>query len=140
VSATPTAPSRRNSLPLCKSAIQLRLGQEANLCSTITRVSTDVETINVLVRTTPVTVETVTVTQGQNGKRDAQITPMPRDVSYMQKSDYINMFRRQADNSTDLPPDDNVIAASLSSACSCQAYIDTTVTGTYTNQPNVSND
>ena len=100
--------------------------------------STDVETINVLVRSTPVTVETVTDTQGQNGKRDAQITPMPRDVSYMQKSDYINMFRRQADNSTDLPPDDNVIAASLSSACSCQAYVDTTVTDSYTNQPNVS--
>ena len=56
----------------------------------------------------------------------------------MQKSDYINMFRRQADNSTDLPPDDNVIAASLSSACSCQTYIGTTVTETYTNQPNVS--
>lgn len=84
------------------------------------------------------TVETVTVTQGQNGKRDAQITSMPRDVSYMQKSDYINMFRRQADNSTELPPDDNVIAASLSSACSCQAYVGTTVTETYTNQPNVS--
>ena len=99
---------------------------------------TDIETDNVLVRTTPVTVKTVTVTQVQNGKRDAQITPMPRDVSYMQKSDYINMFRRQADNSTDLPPDDNVIAASLSSACSCQAYTGTTVTETYTNQPNVS--
>jgi hypothetical protein len=101
-------------------------------------VRTDIETDNVLVRTTPVTVKTVTVTQVQNGKRDAQITPMPRDLSYMQKSDYINMFRRQADNSTDLPPDDNVIAASLSSACSCQAYIGTTVTETYTNQPNVS--
>ncbi|GAB7330528.1 hypothetical protein MBLNU13_g02122t1 [Cladosporium sp. NU13] len=103
---------------------------------TVTRVRTDIETENVLVRTTPVTVETVTVTQGQNGKRDAQITSMPRDVSYMQKSDYINMFRRQADNSTELPPDDNVIAASLSSACSCQAYVGTTVTETYTNQPN----
>jgi len=102
-------------------------------------VSTEVDTINVLVRSTPVTIKTVTVTQGQIGKRDAQITPMPRDVSYMQKSDYINMFRRHADNSTDLPPDDNVIAASLSSACSCQAYVDTTVTETYTNQPNVSN-
>jgi hypothetical protein len=63
---------------------------------------------------------------------------MPRDVSSMQKSDYINMFRRQAENSIDLPPDDNVIAASLSSACSCQPYIGTTVTETYTNQPNVS--
>lgn len=83
------------------------------------------------------TYETVTVTQVQNGKRDAQITPMPRDVAHMQKSDYINMFRRQADNSTELPPD-NVIAESLSSACSCQAYIGTTVTETYTNQPNVS--
>jgi hypothetical protein len=56
----------------------------------------------------------------------------------MQKSDYINMFRRQAGNSSDLPPDDNEIAASLSSACVCQTYIDTTVTETYTNQPNVS--
>ena len=99
---------------------------------------TDIKTDNVLVRTTPVKIETVTVTQGQNGKRDAQITPMPSDISYMQKSDYINMFRRQADNSTELPPDDNVIAASLSSACSCQDYVGTTVTETYTNQPNVS--
>jgi hypothetical protein len=56
----------------------------------------------------------------------------------MQKSDYINMFRRQAGNSSDLPQDDNVIAASLSSACLCQTYIGTTVTETYTNQPNVS--
>jgi len=118
--------------------MQLRLGLEADLYSTVTRVTTDVDTVNVLVRTTPVTTETVTVTQGQNGKRDAQITPMPRDVSYMQKSDYINMFRRQAENSTDLPPDDNVIAASLSSACSCQVYVGGTVTETYTNQPNVS--
>ena len=106
--------------------------------STVTRVRTDIETDNVLVRTAPVTTETVTVTQVQNGKRDAQITPMPRDVSYMRKSDYINMFRRKAENSTELPSDDNVIAASLSSACSCQAYIGTTVTETYTNQPNVS--
>ena len=124
---------------MCKSAIQLGLGLEADLCSTVTRVTTDVDTVNLLVRTTPVTTETVTVTLGQNGKRDAQITPMPRDVSYMQKSDYINMFRRQAENSTELPPDDNVIAASLSSACSCQAYVGGTVTETYTNQPNVSN-
>jgi hypothetical protein len=118
--------------------MQSKLCHETEFCSTVTRVRTDVETDNVLVRTTPVTIETVTVTQVQNGKRDAQITPMPRDVSHMQKSDYINMFRRQADSSTELPPDDNVIAASLSSACSCQAYIGTPVTETYTNQPNVS--
>lgn len=111
---------------------------DTDFLSTITRIATEVDTRLQLVRTTPVTVETVTLTQGQNGKRDAQITPMARDVPYMQKSDYINMFRRQADNSTELPPDDNVIAASLSSACSCQAYTGTTVTETYTNQPNVS--
>ena len=90
------------------------------------------------IRSTPKTTATVTVTIGQNGKRDAQTTPMPRDIPSLQKSDYINMFRRQADNSTNLPPDDNVIAASLSSACSCQAYIGTTVTETYTNEPEVS--
>jgi hypothetical protein len=109
------------------------------MSSTVTRVSTEVNTITELIRSTPVTTATVTVTIGKNGKRDAQVTPMPRDVPSMQKSDYIEMFRRQADNSTELPPDDNVIAASLSSACSCQAYIGTTVTETYTNQPDVSN-
>lgn len=88
-------------------------------------------------RSTPVKTETVTTTLGQNGKRDAQITAMPRDVPDMQKNDYINMFRRQSGNSTDLP--DNVIAASLSSACSCQNYVGTTVTQTYTNEPDVSN-
>jgi hypothetical protein len=138
VSATRTARSWKISLLLCKFGIALGSGLETNLYSTVTRVTTEVDTQNVLVRTTPVTVETVTVTQGQNAKRDAQITPMPRDVTSMQKSDFIDMFRRQADNSSDLPPDDNVIAASLTSACLCQTYIDTTVTETYTNQPNVS--
>ena len=139
VSATLTVPLLKNSLPLCKSATQTRGYIETDSCSTVTRVTTEVDTVIFLVRNTPVTTQTVTVTQGQNGKRDAQITAMPRDASYVQKSDYINMFRRQADNSTELPPDDNVIAVSLSSACSCQAYIGTTVTETYTNQPNVSN-
>lgn len=123
---------------MCKFGTQLGSDLETDSSSTVTRITTEVNTELELVRTTPVTVETVTITQGQNDKRDAQITPMPRDVSYMEKSDYINMFRRQADNSTDLPPDDNVIAASLSSACSCQQYTGTTVTQTYTNQPNVS--
>lgn len=138
MSLTRIVPLWKTLLLLCKSAMQSNFRFETDFCSTVTRVRTDVETDNVLVRTTPVTIETVTVTQVQNGKREAQITPMPRDVSNMQKSDYINIFRRQADNSTDLPPDDNVIAASLSSACACQAYIGTTVTETYTNQPNVS--
>jgi hypothetical protein len=75
----------------------------------------------------------VTLSGSQIGKRDAQITPMPREVSNAEKSEYINAFRRQADNSTDLPPDDNVIAASLS-----QGYVGSTVTQTYTNQPDVS--
>ena len=80
----------------------------------------------------------MTLTGSQVGKRDAQITPMPRDVSFAEKSEYINAFRRQADNSTELPPDDNVIAASLSSACGCQGYVGSTITQTYTNQPEVS--
>lgn len=109
-----------------------------DMISTLTQVGTNVNTETQLVRTSPVTVVTVTVTQAQNAKRDAQITLMAREAPYMQKSDYINMFRRQAENSTELPPDDNVIAASLSSACSCQPYIGDTVTETYTNQPNVS--
>jgi hypothetical protein len=106
--------------------------------STITQLRTETDTQIVLVRSTPVTTTTVTVSGSQVGKRDAQITPMPREASDAEKSEYINAFRRQADNSTDLPPDDNVIAASLSSACGCQGYVGTTVTQTYTNQPDVS--
>lgn len=108
--------------------------------STITQLRTQLDTQTILVRSTPVTTTTVTVTVtgSQNGKRDAQITPMPRGAAYAEKSEYINAFRRQADNSTDLPPDDDVIAASLSSACGCQGYVGSTVTQTYTNQPDVS--
>jgi len=111
----------------------------ADTNSTITQLRTELDTQTILVRSTPVTTTTVIVTGSQVGKRDAQITPMPRDVSQAQQSEYINAFRRQAENSTDLPPDDNVIAASLSSACGCQGYVGSTVTSTYTNQPDVSN-
>lgn len=105
----------------------------------MTRVTTEVFTDNQLVRTTPVTIETITVTQGYGAaeKRDAHVTAMPRDVAHMHSSYYINLFRRQADNSSELPPD-NVIATSLNSACSCQGYVGSTVTETYTNQPFVS--
>jgi hypothetical protein len=106
--------------------------------STITKLRTDVNTQTILVRSTPITTTTVTVSGSQNGKRDAQITPVPREISVAEQSEYVNAFRRQADNSTDLPPDDNVIAASLSSACGCQGYVGSTVTQTYTNQPDVS--
>jgi hypothetical protein len=105
--------------------------------STLTNVRTEVDTETITRRSTPVTTTTVTVSN--IGKRDAQITPSPRELSSAEKSEYINAFRRQADNSTDLPPDDNEIAASLSSACGCQGYVGTTVTETYTNQPEVSN-
>lgn len=97
---------------------------------------TDVETQFDLVRTTPFTVVTVTVTPTEKQKRDAQVTPMARDVPDL-RNEYINFFRRQADNDTVLP-DDDTIAASLSSACLCQTYIQTTITETYTNQPDVS--
>jgi hypothetical protein len=106
--------------------------------STITQLRTQTDTQTLIIRSTPVTTTTVTVTGSQISKRDAQITPMPREVSDAEKSKHINAFRRQADNSTDLPPDDNVIAASLSSACGCQGYVGSTVTQTYTNQPDVS--
>jgi hypothetical protein len=102
--------------------------------STITQLRTETDTQVLLIRTTPITTTTVTVSGSQIGKRDAQITA----VSYVEKSEYINAFRRQADNSTDLPPDDDVIAASLSSACGCQGYVGSTVTQTYTNQPDAS--
>jgi hypothetical protein len=104
--------------------------------STLTNLRTEVGTETITRRFTPVTTTTVTVSHV--GKRDAQITPSPRDMSSAEKSEYINAFRRQANNSTDLPPDDNEIAVSLSSACGCQGYVGTTVTQTYTNQPEVS--
>ena len=109
-----------------------------NMNRTITQVRTQAATQTILIRSTPVTTTTVTLSGSQIGKRDAQIRPMPCEVSNAEKSEYINAFRRQADNSTDLPPDDNVIAASLSSACGCQGYVGSTVTQTYTNQPDVS--
>lgn len=104
----------------------------------MTDLRTVVETETDLVRTTPVTVVTTTVTPEGIEERDARITPMPRNAWFMAKSDYINLFRRQAENSTALPEDDNEIALSLSSACSCQGYVETTITETYTNLPNVS--
>jgi hypothetical protein len=101
-------------------------------------VRTNVDTETSTIHSTPVTTTTVTLSGSQIGKRDAEITPMPRDIPDAEKSKYVDAFRRQADNSTDLPPDDDVIAASLSSACECQGYVGSTVTRTYTNQPDVS--
>ncbi|KAM0723848.1 hypothetical protein Q7P37_000838 [Cladosporium fusiforme] len=104
---------------------------------TRTILTTIVETKQDLIRTTPITTVTRTVTADALAKRDAQITsaPQARDISYMERSDYIHAFRRQAENASALPEDDNVIAKSLTSACLCQTYIGDTVTETYTNQP-----
>lgn len=105
----------------------------------MTVLRTIVETKQGLLRTTPLTTVTETVTAADLSKRDAQVTPAPRDLSYMERSEYIRLFRRQAENASALPEDDNVIALSLGSACLCQTYISTTLTETYTNQPDVSN-
>lgn len=88
-----------------------------------------------LVRTTPQTTVTKTVTPV--AKRDAQITPLARDLSAMQLRAIAELYRRQSgDNSTDL--DDAAISASLSSACSCQTYVGDTVVETYTDEATVS--
>lgn len=102
---------------------------------TVTVLRTLVETEQGLVRTTPVTTLTETVTEGGMAKRDAQVTPAPL---YMERSEYIQMFRRQAANASALPQNDADIEQNLSSACLCQTYVGTTITETYTNQPDVS--
>lgn len=101
----------------------------------MTIVQTIFETQDALERTTPVTTITTTVTAPGLAKRDPQITP---EAYHVDRSVYIQAFRRQAENETALPEDDNEIAQSLSSACKCQTYIATTLTETYTNQPDVS--
>lgn len=107
--------------------------------STYTYIYTETEIDYAVVRTTPVSTVTVTESTTAIAKRDAQITPMPRDISRAQRADvFIQIFKRQAmDNGTSSMPSDSDISTSLSSACMCQTYAGATITVTYTNEPDV---
>lgn len=90
------------------------------------------DTIQEVVRTTPVT----TVTVSANAKRDAATMPdpTPRAIVPDEVSELFNLFKRQAASSG---TDSNSMSAAFSSACACQNYPSPTVTATYTDEMSV---
>ncbi|KAK4549411.1 hypothetical protein LTR36_006408 [Oleoguttula mirabilis] len=112
---------------------------------TPTSTFTDLFTTNVLthtsvLRTTPGTTVTLTVTAGAaNAKRDPQVTARAT-LNEAQMADFIAIFRRQqAANSSiaNISVSDSVFSSAFSSACSCQTYGGSIVTETYTNEPEI---
>ncbi|KAI7020072.1 hypothetical protein KC355_g2867 [Hortaea werneckii] len=98
--------------------------------------TTYVSTQTLIVRETPTSTVTATVTIGGGAKvrRQPEITARAK-LSGDEVSDFIAMFRRQA---SDVPASGSGdMSASFISACSCQTYGGPTVTETYTNQPTV---
>ncbi|GAB1738120.1 hypothetical protein NU219Hw_g2652t1 [Hortaea werneckii] len=98
--------------------------------------TTYVSTSTSVVRETPTSTVTATVTIGGGAKarRQPEITARAK-LTGDEVSDFIAMFRRQASDVPASEGDD--MQASFVSACSCQTYGGPTVTETYTNQPTI---
>ncbi|KAK5125039.1 hypothetical protein LTR85_001230 [Meristemomyces frigidus] len=107
--------------------------------STVTDIfTTNVFTQTSLVRTTPVTTVTVTVTGGLKLKREPQITARAK-LSQAETHEFFDVFRRQQDgnSSIDSSDDDSAFSSAFSSACSCQRYNGSVITATYTDEPDM---
>lgn len=91
-------------------------------------VTTFVYTDRELIRTTPITTVTTTITPAAVVRRDPD-TPAARLVK-----DAFALFVRQTNGTA---PGLNAMSAAFSSACACQTYTGAVVTETYTDEPTV---